>query len=256
MTKLSMGGTHHPLVVALAATKGLICLVGAGGKKTTMYALAALHPGRVALSSTSHMYQYDGSQVDAIVVARATDPIPKFPPSARVTAFAGVTDTPNRVSGLEEAQINHIHTHDRPDLFILKADGARARLIKAPAAHEPIVPKLATTVIPVVSARAFGRRLDQGIAHRPELLCEVMHVGMDEPLGPRHIASLLTSEHGALKGVGDTTVIPLINMVDNAALLSAAQEAARLALTATDRYASVVLAVMKERHLVEVVHRS
>ena len=79
-----------PLLTALNATRGVVCMVGAGGKKTTMYALAALHPGRVALSSTSHMYQYDEAQIDAIVVADTVEEMLRFPPDARVAAFAGM----------------------------------------------------------------------------------------------------------------------------------------------------------------------
>jgi len=244
---------YDPLLLALEATHGLICLVGAGGKKTTMYTLAALHPGRVALSSTSHMYEYDPAQIDVLVTTGSAEDKPQFPPDSRVVAFAGVTDTPKRVGGLSVAQIEHIHLQDQPDLFVLKADGARARLIKAPAHYEPIVPASTTTVIPVVSARAFGRSLNDGIAHRPELLCEVMGVAMEEALSPTHIAALLSSERGALQGVGDASVVPLINMVDSPDLLGPAREAAELALAATDRYSRVVLASMKERRLVEIV---
>ena len=55
------------LTDALGAQRGFVCLVGAGGKKSTMYALAAAHRGRVLLSSTSHMYPYDRDQVDQVV---------------------------------------------------------------------------------------------------------------------------------------------------------------------------------------------
>ena len=40
------------LIDALHARTGLVCAVGAGGKKTTLYRLATSHPGRVALTST------------------------------------------------------------------------------------------------------------------------------------------------------------------------------------------------------------
>ena len=136
---------------------------------------------------------------------------------------------------------------------MLKADGARARLIKAPAHYEPIIPASTTTVVPVVSARALGRPLGHGIAHRPELLCKVMGVAMDEPLLPAHVAALLSSERGSLQGVGDASVVPLINMVDDPDLLISARKTAELALAGTTRYSKVVLASMKERRLVDVI---
>ena len=42
------------LLDALVAHRGLVCLVGAGGKKTTLYRLAGEHPGRVGITATVH----------------------------------------------------------------------------------------------------------------------------------------------------------------------------------------------------------
>lgn len=241
------------LLDALNARRGIVCLTGAGGKKTTMYALAAAHPGRVALSSTSHMYRYVRSQVDCVVSVTGSRVPDDY--TGRVVAFAGATDTADRVGGLEAAQIEAIWATGTFDLVAIKADGARARWIKAPEDYEPVVPTLATTVIPVVSARVIGRSLSSGIAHRPERLAAVMGIAADAPIEPRHIARLLSSEHGALKGVGSATVVALINMVDDEALRVPARAAAQAALEAAPRIARVVLASMKEARLVEVVER-
>ncbi|MGR8918179.1 MAG: selenium cofactor biosynthesis protein YqeC [Gammaproteobacteria bacterium] len=237
----------------LAAQRGVVCLVGAGGKKTTMYALAEAHPGRVALSSTSHMYLYDERRVDAVVRLPGDAPPPS---TARVVAFAGRTETRKRVGGLDAATLQAIRDRGEFDLIVLKADGARARWIKAPQDYEPLIPAFADTVIPVVSARAIGRRLDEGIAHRPERAAAVMHTRVDAPLEPLHLARLLASPDGALKGVGDALVRPLINMVDGPAELAAAREAADLALAMTVRFDRVVLAAMKGAGVVEVVRRA
>lgn len=241
------------LVAALEATRGVVCLVGAGGKKTTMYALARAHAGRVALSSTSHMYRYDASLVDAVV--EVTDAAPCVPVNGRVIAFAGATDTPERVGGLSPAALAALRDSGAFDLLLVKADGARARWIKAPGEHEPLVLPWADTVIAVVSAGVIGRRLDSGIAHRPERVAAVTGAALDEPLTPLHLARLLSAADGALKGVGAARVVPLINMVDDAQRATAARTAAHLALAASARFDSVVLAAMKTGTLVEVVQR-
>lgn len=244
-------GSSQPVLRALSAERGVICLVGAGGKKTTMYALAAMHPGRVALSSTSHMYVYDESQVDAVV--RTGDLAPADVSGARVVAFAGLTDTAERVGGLSHQALDDIWRSGEFDALVIKADGARARWIKAPADYEPIIPPFADTVIPVVSAGVIGRRLDSGIAHRPELAARVMETTLDRPLEPRHLARLLSSESGSLKGIGDAEVVPLINMVDDQASHQLARNCAELALAMTNRFSRVVLATMKSRRLLEIV---
>ena len=94
-----------PLLDAFDASDGVVCLVGAGGKKTTMYAIAREHRGRIARSSTSHMYVYDENEVDRVV--RAEDGVFEDAPG-RVVAFAGKTDTPSRVGGLGFDQIQKL----------------------------------------------------------------------------------------------------------------------------------------------------
>lgn len=240
------------LLDALEARSGVVCVTGAGGKKTTMYALAAAHPGRVALSSTSHMYRYDADRVDRVV--QVSGPSPPDP-GGRVVAYAGATDTPARVGGLDAAQIASLRATGAFDLIVVKADGARARWIKAPAPYEPLVPPCATTVIPVVSVRVLGRRLADGIAHRPERLAEVMGVAPDEPIEPRHLVRLLSSPEGALKGTGEARVVALLNMVDDAALARHARVIAAEALEAAPMLSRVVLAAMNRAEVVEVVER-
>ncbi len=241
------------LVAALGATRGVVVLVGAGGKKTTLYALAKLHPGRVAMTSTSHMYTYDEARVDRVV--RVHDEGLADGDAARVVAYAGATDTRDRVGGLSEDQIRALWARGIFDLMLIKGDGARARWIKAPAAHEPLIPAFTDTVIAVVSARVLGRRLGDGIAHRPELAAAVMQTDLDTPLRPEHLARLLVSPRGLLKGVGAARVVPLLNMVDDDAVHAGAAEAARLALASTARFDRVVLAAMKAPRLVEVIGR-
>lgn len=243
------------LIEALGATSGIVCLVGAGGKKTTMYALAQAHPGRVLLSSTSHMYLYEPERVDCVVtLGQRQTSLPDFA-DHRVVAIAGVTATVKRVGGLSAARIRDIYASGGFELCIIKADGARARWIKSPGAHEPLIPDFADTVIPVVSARVIGRPLDGAIAHRPERLTQLLGIELGETITPGHIADLLSHRDGALKGVGEADVVPLINMVDDDALHAVAREAAVAALAQTERLSRIVLASMKHARLVEIVER-
>lgn len=265
-----------------------ICLVGAGGKKSTMYAIAAAVSERVMLTSTSHMYRYREDEVDAVITVdeqwpdfsavfsgqarnfsaapfsgQASETIPGAIPGqattvsrqTRVVAFAGPTDTPERVGGLQAQTIQTLSEQGEFPLCLIKGDGARARWIKAPADYEPLIPDFVDWVIPVVSARVMGRCLNDGIAHRPELVAAVSGARLDEPLRPEHIAELLTARKGALKGTEPHRVLPLINMVDNDAVAVDARAAAELALTLTDRFDRVVLACMRTPRIVGIVAR-
>ena len=238
---------NEDLVAALGATRGIVCLVGAGGKKTTMYALARAHPGRVLLSSTSHMYEYDLDQVDvAVTLADPNDPLPNFT-QHRVVAIASATDTHKRVGGLAAERIKKIYTAGGFDVCIIKADGARARWIKTPGPHEPVIPAFAEQVI--------GRSLDDQIAHRPERLTQLLGIKLGETITQQHLADLISHADGALKGTGKSNVIPLINMVDTDAIHGQAREVAVAALAQTDRISRIVLASMRDGSLIEVVER-
>jgi len=46
------------LVDVLAVRDGIVCVVGAGGKKSILYQLIREHPGRVALTATAHTTEY------------------------------------------------------------------------------------------------------------------------------------------------------------------------------------------------------
>ena len=80
-----------------------------------------------------------------------------------------------------------------------------------------------TTVLALVSAKIFGQPLTEAVAHRPERVAAVIGARPGDLVTPEHVARLLTSERGALQGVGSATVIAIINMVDDEARRVAAR---------------------------------
>ncbi len=245
------------LVDVLAARRGVVCVVGAGGKKTVLYRLAALHPGRVALTATAHTPPWPAGVADAVVTGAAATLREgvRAARAARVVAFAGPADKPGRYSGLAPAIIAEVIDGAGFDLCLVKADGARSRWLKAPAAGEPVLPAAFDTLICVASARALGQPLDERIAHRPERIAMLAGLRVGDVLEPVHLARLFTHREGALKGADGAIVIPLINMVDTPELAQAARAAARLALDLCPRLERVVLARLRGTDAAEVVAR-
>lgn len=254
---MSMEAGDPALLGALGARCGVVAVVGAGGKKTTMYRLAALHPGRVGLTTTVHIPPYPDGVAERVITGTPEDVLAAAVAEceARVIACAGPADKTNRLAGLPPESIERLARATGRTLWLVKADGARARWIKAPGDHEPRVPAAATTVIAVVSARAIGEPLTDRIAHRPERLAAVMGARLGEAITPEHVARLLASPDGALRGAGDAEVVPLINMLDDEDTTVRARAAARAALALTDRFDRVVLAAMARGALIEVVER-
>ncbi|MFQ5755102.1 MAG: selenium cofactor biosynthesis protein YqeC [Acidiferrobacterales bacterium] len=248
------------LLDLLQARSGLVCTIGAGGKKTTLYRLLALHPGRVALTSTVFIPPFPKQLQVAVVRERSEKLLPALREAAathRCVAYTQLSSKRGRFEGVSARHVREIHNQLGFDVSFIKADGARTRLIKAPAENEPQLPEEATTVLPIVSARAINAPLSERIAHRVEQIERVTGARAGEPLTPTHIARLLTSEEGLLKGVGDANVVPVINMVEDIEHEALARDAAQRALQLTTRFDYIVLACMQATDpIVGVVRRT
>lgn len=250
--------TSNQLLNIFKARNGIICCVGAGGKKTTMYRLAAEHPGRVGITATAHIEYFPKTMHATKYIASQDDLLYaiKNDYESRLIAFAQPSERRGRRAGIDPGLIEKFKITGNFDLLLVKADGARSRFIKAPAEHEPPLPDCVNTVIPVISVRAIGKRLTEKIAHRIEKITEVSGLYKNERIKPVHIARILASEKGSLKNIGTANVIPLINMVDNSDSEKLAREAAREALALTDRFDYVVLAAMKEKiPIIDIINR-
>lgn len=248
------------LLELLGAVPGaLVCFVGAGGKKSSLYQLARVFDGRVGITATAHIEPFPRRYAQDAVVTDAPDLVDRVCAAAehsRVVAFAKPCPNPGRLLGVTHDELAAIRARAGFDLLLVKADGARGRIVKAPAEHEPAVPPDATTVVPVLSVRALGQPLSERIAHRPERIAALCGIAPGTTLEPTHLAQLLASPQGALQGSAGKRVVPVVNMVDDDGLAALARDIAREALARTDRFDRVVLAAMnRPQPLVDVVTR-
>jgi probable selenium-dependent hydroxylase accessory protein YqeC len=251
------------LLDVLSAERGMVCAVGAGGKKSTLYRLAEAHraagSARVAYTATVMVAPPPASLFGEPLIGQGEAFLRQLShvlAERRLVACAGPSSKPGRLGGLAPELVAELHVQHDFTATLVKADGARMRLIKAPAGDEPVLPPGTATLLPVVSARAIGRPLDLATAHRPDRVARITGAAPGEPLAPIHLARLLVAEDGALHRAGDAVVVPVINMVDDLELRLAARETARQALAMTRRFERVVLAAMTAAApLIEVVER-
>ena len=198
-------------------TSPLIAITGAGGKTTTMYTLAselAQRGKRVITTTTTQIFYPESDETDLLIVASETDALLKTIGEAwqqyhRVTAAGTVLRT-EKLAGLQPEQPYELLVKSGADAVIVEADGARHRLIKAPAEHEPVIPLNTNVALLVMSAEAIEQPLNSDIAHRPELVAKVTGINMGDVLSPAIIARLITSEQGALKHIPETATAYLL----------------------------------------------
>jgi probable selenium-dependent hydroxylase accessory protein YqeC len=160
-------------------------------------------------------------------------------------AYACPSSKPGRHAGAAPATVRAIHDAAGFDATLVKADGARMRWIKAPAADEPMLVPGVDIVIPVLSARAIGEPLSERVAHRVDRVAAVTGVAPGETLTPEAVGRLLASEQGSLHGTAGARVAPLINMVDNDDKEELARAAAGAAIAMTSRFDRVVLCCLR-----------
>lgn len=247
------------VVDALDAAEGTTCLVGAGGKKTTLYALAN-RLDRAILTATVRIPIFDAEVASVRVTESPVATLRELGGSAESASAEGAfplglvpeRERDDRYLGYDPETVDAVAAaHDGP--VLVKADGARTRLLKAPADHEPQIPPGADTVIPVASVGAVGESLSAETVHRPERVAAITDAAVGDEITPELIGRALAHEAGGLKGIpGNATPIPLVNAVDDAADEAVAREIAAVVHEHAD-VPRVVLARMIDAEVVAVV---
>lgn len=231
------------IVDALRAGDGTTCVVGAGGKKTTLYSLAS-RIDRAVVTATVRIPIFDAHVADVVVTedpVNALHEVDRWP-----LGLVPEREREDRYRGYESDAIGAIADEGVADAVLVKADGARTREFKAPAEREPQVPPAADTVVPIASAHVVGKPLTDEYVHRPERVAAITGRDEGDEIRPLDVAAVLGSDDGGLKGVPDgATAIPLINKVDDGELASVASDIASEVLARSD-VSRVVLARMTD----------
>jgi probable selenium-dependent hydroxylase accessory protein YqeC len=240
------------LTTALDARDATVCAVGAGGKKSTLFALAD-RLDRPVVTASVRIPIFD----DRAAAVRATDD-----PVAAI-ADAGEGDWPlglvaareraDRYLGYDAETVAEI-ADAAPGATLVKADGARLREFKAPGDREPQIPANADVVVPVASAHVVGEPLTEELVHRPEKVAAVTGREVGSEVRPADVAAVLASPAGGLKGVpSGATAVPVVNKVDDEADAAAARAVAREVLRRADVPRVLLTRLIADDPVVEVV---
>jgi probable selenium-dependent hydroxylase accessory protein YqeC len=189
----------------------LISLVGAGGKTTTMYTLAqelARRGRRVVTTTTTQIFAPTPGETEQLIIEAEPsvllDAVKTSLRQHRHITIAGSINERGKLMSIPPGIPALLLRQGVVDAVIIEADGARHRMIKAPADFEPVVLPETNVALLLMSAGAINRPLSEGIAHRPERVAEVTGIHLGDLLTPDVIARLMTSEQGALKGIPAT----------------------------------------------------
>jgi probable selenium-dependent hydroxylase accessory protein YqeC len=247
---------------AVDARSGVVCVVGAGGKKTALYTLAAraAREGRRSVVTATVRIPIFDEHVAR--VHTTTDPVDTLRTGGDGTLEeseewpVGVVPERegNRYRGYDTAVIDDLARSGVADVVLVKADGARTREFKAPGDREPQLPESTDTVLPIASVHAVGKPLTEEHVHRPERVATITGLSEGEEITPADVATVLASSEGGLKGVPDgATAIPVLNKVDDEKLAGVGREIAREVLDCADVPRVVLTRLVADDPVVDVV---
>ncbi len=212
----------------------VVSLVGGGGKTSTMFALAEEAKDRelkTVLTTTTRIYRPNHPALSTILTGNSQGLSFAISKKLAVNSMvvAGTELTPDdKLVGLNP-DLMPLLLDAGAELVIVEADGAARKPLKAPAAHEPVIPTASTVVIPVVGIDCLDQPIIQDYIHRPELVAELGGIDLGKRVNPEVVAKVLTHPLGFRKGLPvNCRWIPFINKVETNQSLQQAQEIAQL----------------------------
>lgn len=175
----------------------MVCVMGAGGKATLMKRLIREmldEPYPVIITSTTNLHALGGEDAPPVLLSeegRAELQSVAQDWSGRGAVVWVEKKLPqNMFRGLEASQVEALRASGFHGVMVVKTDGARKRLIKAPGPGEPVIPQGATHCVLVLGLTAIGRKADERIVHRMEKVRAVAGLAAGEVIGAHHLARL------------------------------------------------------------------
>ena len=221
--------------------KAFISLVGAGGKSALFNRLAEelfLKNKRIILTTTTKMFPWQLASFmkkGKLVEGHDEETIRKF-----IKKYFSVKSKTGRLAVIgEKIEDNGEEKISGPspdwldkwwedkliDYFLVEADGAAGRPVKAPASHEPVIPLSTTDLIGVIGIDALGLSLQEENVFRSEIFSQLTGLKLGEKIGIEALAFLICHPQGLFKGAPQNCLRHLfINKVEDSKDLKMAEE--------------------------------
>ena len=171
-----------------------VSVIGSGGKTTFLRRFADRLPGRVILTTTTHILPFpDVPLVDVSAAGReqALRELRSALAESRVACLgkrepSGKLADPSAVLSFEDllAEADHV---------LVEADGSAGRPLKAHRPWEPVIPACSELTVCLVGASGLGRPVSEA-CHCPELFASIAGIPAETPVSAEHVAAVLNRE--------------------------------------------------------------
>ena len=202
--------------------KHVISFVGAGGKTSLLYEIAAwcCEQGyRTLVTTTTHMYRPPDD-------LRAYDlfDLERLWFQGKI-AVLGEAASDGKIKAPEHKKLKNWCR--LADMVLIEADGAKRMPCKVPKESEPVLLPESDIVVGVMGMDSLGRPL-QEVCFRADKAMELLQVDENHILTQDDLAKILLSEHGTRKMVGSREYNIVLNQCDTSVRIQQGAQVARL----------------------------
>ncbi len=199
----ALGLTHSEVIAA----------VGAGGKTSTLLTLAACARQRewpVILTATTKMYARQAADFMP-VIAQSYEAGAEQVRAALTQRLYGAwfsSAEGEKLTGLPPEWIDGFAASNPGTVLLVEADGAREKLLKIPAPHEPVIPVSTTITVAVLNLRVLGLPLTGQFVHRLEKTCAFLGKKQGDSISLHDLALVASRSSGVFQySVGKRTLV-------------------------------------------------
>jgi molybdenum cofactor cytidylyltransferase len=210
------------------APRHSIAFAGAGGKTTSMFALARQLPPPVLVTTTTHLAVHQAALADFHRVMEDSEDVAELVGNlpTGVILVTGRESGDGRLVGVGEAVLEGLRSLAKANRYslLIEADGSRLRPLKAPAEHEPVIPSFVDTVVVVAGLSGLGKPLNEEWVHRPGRFADLSGLSLEAVITPEALVRVLVHPEGGLKNIPPAAHrIALLNQADTPELQATAQ---------------------------------
>ncbi len=249
------------IYLLLPSKKGCISLTGGGGKTTFLGVFGSVlksHGTPVVLTTTTKVQNPFPVPIDWFVAEEDPDrfleeALARLEPHTLGLAVKGPYGD-HKWDGIPPETVGALFDEMNEGIILNEADGAFRLPIKAPDAHEPVIPLSTTVLVPILGLSAFGMPLDETHAFRPHLIAKLTGHPLGQPITEKVIARLFTHPEGITKGVPKgVPIIPFLNQAGSTSLLKVGKRIAEIVLSESQRITSVLIGTLKPEARFEIL---
>lgn len=194
---MSKAERQYSFLRALAIERrDIVCLIGAGGKTSLLFRLAAearQQGDRVLATTSTRMFvpapgDYDAIDLSGTLFAETPVTAPGIYVGGQALPTNGKMAGPTMDSLLRQ--------YRQFDLVLIEADGAAGRPLKGWNMTEPVIPGWTTQTVGIIDIQAVGSTICSALVHRLDLFLQLTGARAGQRLSLEHLSRMVLHRRG------------------------------------------------------------